>query len=146
MENPSRARCLAEPTARRRWRSGFRILLESAYVLSVAAVAAWGFIAGTTAVILTAVALSLPTGLPALVGYYMVYGLLAQVPGANPSTFTGSFSCSPDGSCEGSTTGDLAPWFADTTVAVGVIALTAAALVNVAVLRFVTSKLRARRR
>ena len=122
-----------------------RPVLESVYVLALTGLAAWGFVTGTAAAILVAFLLALPTGLPAIVGYYLAYGLLALVPGANPDTSSGSVSCSADGSCHGSTTGDLAPWFAHTTVVIGVLAVTFAALVNLALLRLLLAKPRAAR-
>jgi hypothetical protein len=121
------------------------VLPEATYVLTIAGVATWGFVTDSTVAILGAVALSLPAGLPALVGYYLAYGFLALVPGANPDTGTGSASCSPDGTCQGSSTGDLAPWFVHATDVIGVLALTAGALLNVALLRYATSKVRSRR-
>jgi hypothetical protein len=114
------------------------------YVLAVAGIAVWGFAAESTAAILAAVLLALPTGLPALVGYYLAYGLLAQVPGANPSSGSGSASCAAGALCQETTTGDLAPWFALTTDVIGVLALTAAAAVNLVLLRVVVSRRRAR--
>jgi hypothetical protein len=109
-----------------RWR-----LVAVAYVVVVAAVATVGFTTESTAMILLAGLLALPTSVPAVIGYYVVYGLLAQVPGANPDSSSGSMSCSSAGDCQGSSTGDLAPWFAVTTEVVGILALTAAALLNV---------------
>lgn len=95
--------------------------VAAAYVLTVAALAAVGFVTESTAPILVAGVLSLPTSVPAVIAFYVVYGLLAQVPGANPDSSSGSSS------------GDLATWFAVTTDVVGVLALTAAAVVNVVV-------------
>ena len=66
---------------------------EAAYVLVVAVLAAWGFVTGSTALILAATALALPAGVVAIVGYYVLYGLLGVVPGANPDSASGS-SCS----------------------------------------------------
>ena len=98
---------------------------RAAYVLTVAVLAACGFGSGSTALILLAFALTLPTGAVALIGYYAVYGFLALLPGHETST------------------GDLAPWFAATTTALGVLAPVVAALVDVALLTLV---LRRRRR
>jgi hypothetical protein len=83
-----------------------------AYVVTVAAIATFGFTTESTAGILLAAALALPSGVPALIGYYLAYGLLTQLPG-----------------------GDAASWFVPATEAVGVLALTVAALLNVVVLR-----------
>jgi hypothetical protein len=96
-----------------------RTTAEAAYVLAVAAVATCGFVAGSTALILVAFALTLPAGLPALLGYYVAYGLLAQLPGANPPS------------------GELATWFAVTAAVLGVLAPAVAASTNVLLLRLV---------
>jgi hypothetical protein len=115
-----------------------RRTLAPAYVLTVVVVAICGFVLGSTGAIALAALLALPTSVPAIVGYYVVYGLLALVPGANPSSSTGSGACSPGAVCQQSSSGDLATWFAVTTGVVGVLALTAAALLNVLVLRKLT--------
>jgi len=119
-----------------------RTTLEAAYVLTVGAIATYGFCADSTAAILTAAALALPTSIAAVPGYYLAYGLLALVPGANPSSSSGTGGCSPGGGCHESTSGDLAPWFAVTTDVIGVGALTAAALVNVLFLRLISHRRR----
>ena len=119
-----------------------RGLAEIMYVLGVAAVAAWGFYTDTTATILLAVLLALPAGGPALVGYYMAYGMLSQVAGANPDVARSGGRCTPSGGCESITMGEPAEWFLHTMDLVGVLALTTAAVLNVVVLR----KLNAMRR
>ena len=69
----------------------------------------------------------------------------ALVPGANPSSSSQSGSCTPSGDCLSKTTGDLAvAVFIVTSEIIGVLALTAAALLNVAVLRNLTARRRAR--
>lgn len=115
---------------------------RAAYVLTVAAVATGGFATGSTAAILTSAALALPTSIVAVPGYYLAYGLLALLPGANPSRGSGSGGCSPGAGCHASTSGDLAPWFSVTTDVIGVLALTAAALLNVVLLRTVAHRRR----
>ena len=127
-------------SARDRGLKGWPTRLEGAYVLAVAGLATWGFAAGSTAMILLTVLLALPAGPAALVGYYVAYGVLALVPGANPDTNSGSATCSPSGACRGSTTGDLATWFALSTDVIAVLLLTAAALVNVVLFRLVISR------
>lgn len=107
----------------------------SIYVLGVAAVSALAFSSGSTPMILIAALFALPSSVVALPAYYVVYGLLALLPGANPASSTGSGSCAPNGDCQVSTTGDAAAWFTFATGAVGIIALTAAALLNAVVLR-----------
>ena len=107
--------------------------LAAAYVLTVAAIATVGFTTESTAAILLAALLALPTGVPAVIGFYLAYGLLALVPGASPGTSSGSVTCTPDGDCHGSSTGDPPTWFLVATEAIGILALTTAALVNVVV-------------
>jgi hypothetical protein len=119
-------------------------LAASAYVLAVAATAAVGFTAESTATILLAALVALPGSIAAVPGYYMAYGLLALVPGANPSRSSGSGSCAPDGSCHRTVVGDPAVWFTITTDALGILALTGAALVNVVVFRTVMARRRGR--
>jgi hypothetical protein len=123
--------------------TGRPTLREAAYLLVVVGLAAWGFVAGSTATILLAVLLALPAGPVALVGYYVAYGVLALVPGANPDTSSGSATCSPSGACQVSTTGDLATWFAVSTDVIAVLLVTAAAVANVVLLRLVISRRRA---
>ena len=117
-------------------------LAAAAYVAAVAGLATLGFAADSTAAILLAAALTLPVGVPAVVGYYVAYGLLALVPGANPSASSGSASCTADGLCTSSTTGDAATWFLVTADVLGVVALTAAAVANVLLARFALTRLR----
>lgn len=119
----------------RRWLT----LGASIYVLVVAVTAAVGFITDSTRTILLAALLGLPASLFALPGYYLMYGLLALVPGANPSSSSGSVSCAPDGTCHGSVTGEPAAWFLITADALGILALSGAALLNVVVLRLLTA-------
>ena len=116
----------------------------SLYVLVVAAVSSFAFISGSTSTILLAALLALPSSMVAMPAYYIVYGILALVPGANPSISTGSSSCSANGACHGTTTGDAAAWFTYTTHAVGLLALPAAALLNVIVIQNLIAARRAR--
>ena len=113
---------------------------ESIYVLVVAALGIAGFTAASAPIILLAAFVSLPSSVLAVPGYYLAYALLALVPGANRSSNTGSGSCTPNGDCATSTTGDLATWFAVTTEVIGVLALIAAALANVVILRLLKAR------
>ena len=87
-------------------------------------------------------ALALPSGLAGLVAFYAAYGLLALVPGANPDASSSSGSCAPSGACQWSSTGDLASWFQFTTDAIGVFALTTAAITNVLVAHWLLTRSR----
>jgi hypothetical protein len=119
-------------------------LIGWTYALTVTVLATLGFTTESTSTILLASFLALPSSGAAVPAYYVVYGLLALVPGANPSSSTGSASCTPDGRCQTSTTGDASTWFTLATDATGILALTAAALVNVVVLRSLIAAHRAR--
>jgi hypothetical protein len=102
------------------------------YVLTVATL---GFTLDSTPLTLLAAVLTLPSSVAAVPGYYLVYGLLAQIPGANPSHSTGSGLCTPNGGCHESTSGNDAAWFTHATDVVGILALIAAAALNVVLLQ-----------
>jgi len=123
----------------------WRLLIETVYVLCVTAVAVWGFYTDTTATILLAVLVSLPMGGPALVGYYMAYGVLAGVSGANPDTVRSHGRCTPSGGCESFTTGETPEWFLHTMDIIGVVAFVAAAVLNVVLLRMLNTTWRNRK-
>jgi hypothetical protein len=110
-------------------------LAQSAYVLVVAAIATVGFTTGSTVAILLAGLLALPASVPVAVGFYLVYGLMALVPGASPDSASGSASCTANDECHSSSTGDLATWFAIVADAAGILALTVAAVLNVVFVR-----------
>lgn len=91
--------------------------------------------------ILLAGLLAVPASLAALPGYDVVYGLLALVPGANPSGSSGSASVAADGTVLSSTTtGAPAVWFTATTHVLGILALVIAASLNVLLVRAVRSR------
>jgi hypothetical protein len=114
---------------------------SSAYVLAVAVSAGVGFVGESTWPILLAALLALPASILALPGYYLAYGMLAWVPGASPSGSTGFASSGPGGSGPTySVTGGPAAWFTATTDALGVLALTGAAILNVVVFRTRTAR------
>jgi hypothetical protein len=121
-------------------------LVGLAYAIGVAVIAAVGFAGDSTSAILVAAFLSLPASVIAIPGFYLAYGVLALVPGANPNESSGSGSCTKDGACSVSTTGDLAPWFQVTTDVLGVLALTCAALLNLLALRMLITRRRRTRR
>ena len=127
------------PSARPTWRS-------STYLVAVAGLATVGFVQGSPGPIVLAALLALPASIVAVPGYYLVYGLLALVTGANPSSSSGSGSgSSAGGSSTTVTTDDVATWFAVTTHVLGVLALTVAAAVNVLLVRAVMSRRQGRR-
>ena len=127
------------PSARPTWRS-------TTYLAAVAGLATAGFVQGSPGPIVLAAVLALPASIAAVPCYYLVYGLLALVTGANPSSSSGSgSSSSAGGSSTTVTTDDVATWFAVTTHVLGVLALTVAAAVNVLLVRAVMSRRQGRR-
>ena len=106
------------------------------YVVAVVVLAAAGFATGSPGPIVAAAALTLPASLVAMPSYYLAYGLLALVPGANPSSASGSGSARADGhAITEVVTGDPAAWFTVVTSLLGVVVLAAAAVVNVLLLQ-----------
>ncbi len=128
------------PSARPTWRS-------TTYLAAVAGLATVGFVSGSPGPIVLAAVLALPASIVAVPCYYVVYGLLALVTGANPSSSSGSGSgsASAGGTSTTVTTGDTATWFAVTTHVLGVLALVAAAALNVLLVQVVLSRRRGRR-
>ena len=123
-----------------RFRPTFRSL---AYVVAVALVATVGFTQESPWPILFAALLALPASIVAVPSYYVVYGVLALIPGANPSSNTGFETVDADGRTITSViTGTPAAWFTITTHVLGILALTVAALLNVLVLRAITARRR----
>lgn len=109
---------------------------SSVYVVAVSSLAAVGFIEGTPGPIILAAVLALPTSLIAMPGYYVLFGLLALVPGANPSTTSGSAMGAADGTVISSvSSGSPAHWFTVTTVVLGIVVFAAAATLNVLLAR-----------
>lgn len=105
------------------------------YVLVVTVLAAVGFLGHTPAPIIAASVLALPCSPALVVGYYLLYGLLAQIPGANPSKNSGSETTRPDGSHVSTFVGGQASWFVVTTPLLGILALWLAAYLNVVIVR-----------
>ena len=98
-------------------------------------IAGAGFLQDLAWLILLASVLALPASIVAVPGYYVSYGLLGLVPGANPSSNSGDASSGPGGTVTSWETGGLAVWFSVTTDVLGVLALTLAAVLNVLVFR-----------
>ena len=116
---------------------------SSVYVAAVALVAAVGFIEQSPWPIVVAVLLALPASIVTLPCYYVVYGVLALIPGANPSSSTGSSSSDAYGNTLTTvTTGAPAAWFTLATHVLGILALTAAAFLNVLLLRALAARRR----
>jgi hypothetical protein len=117
----------------------------TAYVLAVAAAAAAGFVTGSPVPVVLAAAASLPASVLSMPLFYLAYGLLALVPGANPSSSSGSGSSSTaDGVVTSHSTGDPAAWFTATTQVAGVLLLAAGAVADVVLVRSLAAARRRR--
>lgn len=111
------------------------------YVAVVAACATSGLVGHTAWPVLLAAAISLPAGIVTLPGYYVAYGLLALIPGADPSSSSGSGSADAGGHLISSVaTGAQATWFTITAPLLGVLLLTAGAVVNVLLVRVLVAR------
>lgn len=124
-----------------------RLTLRSwIYVVAVTSTAAVGFTGQSPWPILLAVLLAIPASLVTVPCYYVAYGLLALIPGANPSSSSGSETFAPDGRLLSSvSTGMPAAWFTITTFVLGILALAAAAFLNVLLLRVLAARRRGKR-
>ena len=117
------------------------------YGVAVALIAALGFTEQSPWPILLAALLAVPSSIVAVPCYYLAYGFLALIPGANPSSSSGSATLAPDGRMLTSvSTGTPAAWFTVTTFVLGILALTVAAFVNVRLLRSLAARRSAKRR
>jgi hypothetical protein len=118
-------------------------LRSSLYVGAAALFAVLGFIGKSPWPILLAALLTVPVSIAAVACYYLAYGLLALIPGANPSSSSGSATSAPDGRVLTSVSaGAPAAWFTITTSVLGILALAVAALVNVRLLRALAARRR----
>lgn len=121
---------------RLRWRS-------STYVVVLTLIATVGVTERSPWLVVLAGLLTLPASIVALPGYYLAYGVLALVPGANPSSSSSFATVAPDGrTLTTVTTGMPADWFTTTTLVLGILTVTVAALVNVLLLRALASRRR----
>ncbi|GAB3594339.1 hypothetical protein GCM10027446_18010 [Angustibacter peucedani] len=118
--------------------------LEAVYVLLVGALAVGWLVTASPGFYLAAAALTLPASVVAVPAFYVGYGLLALVPGASPSSSSGSgFGVTGGGEQVVMNPEDVpAVWFQPTVLALGVALLLLAAVVDVLLVR----RLRARRR
>ena len=115
------------------------------YVVAVTLLAAVGFGGESPWPILLAAVIALPASIVALSSYYVVYGVLALIPGANPSSASGTGTSTADGRILTSVvTGSPAVWFTITTQVLGILALSLAAAANVLLLRALAARRRAR--
>ena len=122
----------------------FRLTVRSSlYVVAIALIAAVGFTEQSAWLILFAAMLAVPASMVAVPCYYLAYGFLALIPGADPSSNSGSATFAPDGRLLTSvSTGMPAAWFTITTFVLGILALTVAAFVNVLLLRALAARRR----
>ena len=118
---------------------------SSLYVVAVSLIAAVGFTEQSPWPILLAALLAVPAAVVALPCYYLAYGFLAWIPGAKPSSSSGSATFAPDGHMLTSvSTGMPAAWFTITTFVLGILTLTVAAFVNVLLLRALAARRRSK--
>ena len=118
---------------------------SSLYVVAVSLIAAVGFTEQAPWPILLAALLAVPASVVALPCYYLAYGFLALIPGAKPSSSSGSATFAPDGRMLTSvSTGMPAAWFTITTFVLGILTLTVAAFVNVLLLRALAARRRSK--
>jgi hypothetical protein len=116
-------------------------LRSSIYVAFITVIASVGIIEKSPWPVLVAAFLTLPASIAVVPCYYLIYGMLAQIPGANPSSNTGYEVQNADGTTITSvTTGAQAPWFVVTTQAVEIIAFTFAAVLSVLFLRALAAR------
>ena len=91
--------------------------------------------------------LAVPASMVLVPCYYLAYRFLALIPGANPSSNSGSATFAPEGRMLTSvSTGMPAAWFTITTFVLGILTLTVAAFVNVLLLRALAARRRSRDR
>ena len=113
------------------------------YVVAVALIAAVGHFQDSPWPILLAALLAIPLSIATVPCYYFVYGVLALIPGANPSSNTGSRGVAADGHTLTSvSTGMPAAWFTITTHLIGILALIVAATGNVLLLQAIAARRR----
>ncbi len=116
--------------------AGLRLTRWSlAYSAAVTAGAAAGFVGHRAWAVVVAALLALPASLVTVPAYYVMFGILALVPGANPTTSTGSGISTPGVGQLTASTGGAAAWFTTCTDLAGILALGVAALLNVALVR-----------
>jgi len=113
------------------------------YVAAVASIAAVGFFHDSPWPILLAALLAIPLSVVRVPCYYIGYGLLSFIPGASPSSNTGSGGFAADGhTLPSAGTGMPAAWFTTTTDLIGILALTLAAILNVLLLQALAARRR----
>jgi uncharacterized membrane protein len=123
--------------------SSVRLTVRSLiYVVAASLIAAVGFTEQSPWPILLAALLTVPASIVAVPCYYIAYGFLALIPGAKPSSVSSSTTFVPDGRMVTVSTGMPAAWFTITTFALGILALTIAAFVNVLLLRALAARRR----
>lgn len=108
-----------------------------AYVMAVTVLAAAGFASGQALLIGIAALVTLPASIAAVPAIYLAAGLLALVPGANPSHTSSSSYVSPQGAEVVRESGAPAVWYLTSIDVAGVVLLAVAAVANVLLLDLV---------
>lgn len=110
------------------------------YVALIAALVAAGMLLQTPGPFIVAAVLTLPASIAAIPLYYVLYGVTALIPGANPSSSSGQGTSTPGGGSVSVVTGLPAPWF---TIAMGVLAvivMAAAAYANALAIKAIRAR------
>ena len=108
--------------------------LALSYVAAVMLLAAVGFATGQALLVGIAALVTLPVGIAAVPMIYLMAGVMAFVPGANPSQASGSGYAGPHGHVVVTQTGQPASWYLVSIDVVGVVVLVLAAVANVLLL------------
>jgi len=117
-----------------------------AYVVCIALVGIAGFSLERPELVLLAAVGTLPISIVAMPAFYVAAGLVGLIPGANPSHSSGTEYVDATGLIITTTaTGTPAEWFDISLAVIGVATLTAAALLNVLLLRAFAGRRHARR-
>jgi hypothetical protein len=94
-------------------------------VITVAALVAAGMLLQSPGLFVVAAVMTIPSSIAAVPTYYVLYGITALIPGANPSSGSGKGVSTPGGGTVSVVTGEPALWF---TVSMGVLAVVVMAL------------------
>ncbi len=111
-----------------------------AYVALVAALVAMGMVLQTPAPFIVAALLTLPSSIAAVPLYYVLYGVTALIPGANPSSSSGEGGSTPGGGSVSVVTGEPALWFTVSMGVLAVIVMAAAAYANALAIKAIRAR------
>jgi hypothetical protein len=112
--------------------------------VGVAALVTAGVLLQSPGPFLLALLLTLPSSLVALPVYYLLYGLVAMIPGANPASSSGKGLSTPDGTTVTVVSGEPALWFTVAMAVLAVLVVAGAAWLNAIGLKAILSRRRSR--